>query len=367
MPTRSLGFDDRWLVALGIPALGFLVPVLFYGASPAELGWAGFAPQWAVSALYTATYWLLSRVLIAFWRRRCPGREHTTRRVAKTVASLVLLVLVVEVSCRTVLSWGDLLVAADYEWSDYGLWRTAPVSLLLVLGMTAMYEAIYFFGLYRQAELDRERLLRAQVETQLDALRKQVDPHFLFNSLNTLATIIPEDPAAAVTFTERLAAVYRRLLAWRHAATVTVAEELDALRDYVHLLAVRYEGRLRVDVDVPQRLRARSIVPLALQTLVENAVKHNEASRARPLRVEVVAEGDELVVRNGLAPKPVRRGSESTGLGLDNLRDRVRYLGHGEVRVTREDDTFSVRVPLGAAREVETVVGEVGRGVGNLV
>lgn len=342
---QTLGFNDWWLIAPGLPLLSFIIPVIFYESTPAELGWGGFAPHWLVSALYTATYWSSARYIIAFWRQRCPGRARTSQRVAKSVGSLVVLVTVVEVACRIALGWGDLLRAADFEWSQHGFLRTAPVSMLVALGMMAVYEAVYFFGLYRTAELERERLLRAQVELHLDVLSKQVDPHFLFNSLNTLAAVIPEDPAGAVRFTQRLSAVYRRLLDWRHAGTVTVAEELVALADYRHLLEVRFEGRLQIDVDVDPALHGHTVVPLALQLLVENAVKHNEASRSRPLRVVVRGQGESLIVEHALQSKPVRERS-SGGFGLQNLRDRLSYLGGRPLTVDSDGGHFRVAVPV---------------------
>jgi len=350
-----LGFDDRWLIALGIPLLGFLVPVLFDGASPAQLGFAEFLPHFIVSALYSATYWFTSRATVAFWRKRKPGRPQTAVRVCYTLLSLIVLVMIVEVACRYALSWGNLLRAAAFEYADRGFWRTAPVSLVLVLGVTAFYEAMYFFTLYRKAELEGERLLRAQVETQLAALRKQVDPHFLFNSLNTLATIIPEDPAAAVVFTERLSAAYRRLLEWRSETTVTLAEELAALNDYVHLLAVRFEGRFVITIDIPAEVQARRIVPLSLQTLVENTVKHNVASRAQPLQVRIWTEGTSVLVCNRLSPKPATgQQQQSTGVGLQNLADSVRYLELGELKVEQTAAEYCVTVPTGAVAKTSS-------------
>ena len=346
---HQLGFDDRWLMALGIPVIGFLAPVLFYGASPRAMGWADFAPEWLVGTLYTATYWTLARWIIRSWRCRCPGLKRTSMRVAKTVATLVVVVLAVEAACRTAFGWNSLLKATDYAGKDLSVWQTAPASLLLVLAMSGVYEAIYYFELYRRTELDRERLLRAQVETQLDALSKQVDPHFLFNSLNTLVAIIPEDAAAAVAFTQRLSAVYRRLLDWRHAGTVSVREELDALADYLHLLEVRFEDRLRVEVSVDPALYEHRVVPLALQILVENVVKHNEVSHARPMHVRVTGHDGVLTVTNALQPKAAER---STGFGLQNLRDRLSYLGDRALEVSSHDGAFAVALPVYAASEV---------------
>lgn len=346
---RRFGFDDRWFVALGAPALGVLIPAVFFGKSPLVVGWAAFAPYFAISTLYALTYWLLCRGAIAYWRRRVPSLGRAGRRIAYSTLTVVALVVAVELFCAYAFGWESVLrLFLDFEKDAVGGGSTFGTSLIFSLAMTGVYEAVFFLQRTRRAEVERERLLRSQIETQLNALRKQIDPHFLFNSLNTLATIIPEDTAASVAFTQRLSAAYRRLLEWRHAATVTVADELRALGDYNYLLAVRFEGRLHVDIDVPPELHARRIVPLALQTLVENAVKHNVTSSAHPLRVRIWAEGTVIEVCNGLSPKPAKRlAEESTGLGLQNLGDAVRYLDHGELVIAEADGEFCVSVPTG--------------------
>lgn len=336
-------FDDRPLMALGIPVISLIVVVFFLKETPNSVGWNFFLITWMISALYTSTYWFLSRWIIGLWRKKCPGITHTTKRIFKTLFSLISLVILFETLCFYYVSWEDLFRTVDENTKS--ILDTGPISLILVIGMVGLYEAIYFFSLYRKAELDKERLLRSQVENQLDALRKQVDPHFLFNSLNTLAAIIPENPVAAQQFTERLSATYRRLLEWRHMGTVTLAQELEALKDYLHLLEVRFEDRLQVDLNIDPTMLDFYVVPLALQLLVENAVKHNEASIAHPLVVHIYTEGQQLVVNNLMRLK-AKNEVESTGYGLENLRDRVRYLCKQELQLSTGPTSFEVRIPL---------------------
>ncbi|MFK8056324.1 MAG: sensor histidine kinase [Saprospiraceae bacterium] len=338
-------FDDRWLKAIGIPVIGFLVPILFFGESPAQVGWDVFLPSCFVSMLYTGTYWFLASAILDYWRQHFPDSTSNAKRIGYTIASQIIAVAIVEILCNFAFGWHDLLGNFIAEPRDHDIWQTMPISLLLVFSMTGIYEAIYFFTLFRQAELDKERLLRSQVENQLDALRKQVDPHFLFNSLNTLVSIIPENPTAAQEFTVRLSATYRRLLEMRHVSRVSLAQELEALDDYLHLLEVRYEGRLRIDLRIDPALSEYHIAPLALQLLVENAVKHNEASLSNPLVVEVYSEAQSITVSN-LKRLKAKSEVDSTGFGLENLRDRVRFLNAQDVNITETDDRFSVSVPL---------------------
>jgi len=341
--THRYGFDDRLFMVIGIPIVSLIVVVFFLNETPHSIGWTNFLVTWSISSLYTITYWLVSRWTIAHWRRRRPGIEQTKKRIVKTLLSLCAIVIGLELLCYFGYGWEDLITnRAD---GGHNILQTGPISMILVIAVTGIYEAIYFFKLYRRAELDKERLLRSQVENQLDALRKQVDPHFLFNSLNTLAAIIPEDAAAAQKFTERLSATYRRLLQWRHNPTVTLDQELEALQDYLHLLNVRFEGRLQVELNIAPALTDYFIAPLALQLLVENAVKHNEASLANPLVVNVYSEKESITVSN-IKRLKAKAEINSTGFGLENLHDRVRYLSNRRIKIVDSKTTFSVTVPL---------------------
>jgi len=341
--THQFGFDDRLFMVLGIPIVSLIVVVFFLNQTPHSIGWNNFLTSWAISMLYTITYWIVSRWTIAFWRQRSPGIEKTQRRIINTLLSLVAIVFFLELLCFFGFGWEDLF--KNRPDSGHNILQTAPISVILVIAVTGIYEAIYFFKLYRRAELDKERLLRSQVENQLQALRKQVDPHFLFNSLNTLAAIIPEDTVGAQKFTERLSATYRRLLEWRHTPTVTVAQELEALHDYLHLLEVRFEGRLQVNIKIDPVLTDFYIAPLALQLLVENAVKHNEASLAHPLIVTIQSSNNDIRVAN---KKRLKSKSEikSTGFGLENLHDRVRFLSDRHIKIIDSNAEFIVTVPL---------------------
>ena len=197
----------------------------------------------------------------------------------------------------------------------------------------------------QQLQLHAERLERAAVQAQLDALRNQVNPHFLFNSLSILASLVDTDARLAGQFVSRLAKAYRYILEQRDQARVPLRTELDFLAAYTFLLTVRFEGKLFVALDVPEAARdGYAIAPLTLQLLLENAVKHNRLSAAEPLRVTIALAGNCLRVAN-----PVQRRlapEVSTGVGLQNIVSRYRLLTDRPVRVAEADGYFVVDLPL---------------------
>ena len=214
--------------------------------------------------------------------------------------------------------------------------------VLLLLAASA--SLFYSYVKNRERRLHREsQLKRETVESQFEALKSQINPHFLFNSFNTLIAIIEENPKVAVEYVEHLSDFYRSIIAYRERDFISLQEERDIVRSFDFLLKKRYEDGFRLE----DRLNGQTglIMPLALQMLVENAVKHNVISAARPLTVEIFAEGDGyVVVRNNIQPKI--KPEPSTHFGLQSLVHRYRLLGERPVIVENNGVFFSVKVPL---------------------
>jgi LytS/YehU family sensor histidine kinase len=187
-------------------------------------------------------------------------------------------------------------------------------------------------------------LERQNLESQLEGLRNQVNPHFLFNSLNTLIYLIPEDSEKAVRFVQQLSKVYRYVLESRDSKLIPLSDELDFLKSYIFLLKERFGDNLEVDIKDLDKKRDTAIVPLTLQMLFENAIKHNVISTGKPLRIEVFAQNGHLVVRNNLQKK--NQVMDSTGVGLQNIRDRYRMLTDQDVNVIMSQQYFTVVLPL---------------------
>lgn len=197
----------------------------------------------------------------------------------------------------------------------------------------------------QQLLLQAERLEKEAVQAQFDALKNQVSPHFLFNSLSILSSLVEVDPKLSIQFINRLSKAYRYILEQRDNEQVSLRTELDFLAAYTFLLTIRFEGKLFVTTDVPNEDRDRyAIAPLTLQLLMENAVKHNRLSEEEPLRVRVSLDGDYLQVTN-----PIQRRADqeiSTGIGLQNIINRYRLLTDRPVWVGEQDGEFVVKLPL---------------------
>ncbi|MCB0705855.1 MAG: histidine kinase [Saprospiraceae bacterium] len=186
------------------------------------------------------------------------------------------------------------------------------------------------------------QLQKDRIQSQLNALKSQINPHFLFNSFNTLIAIIEDDQLAAVKYVETLADFYRSLLQYREQEVITLKEELKLVEDYLFLLKMRYGENLQMDfeIDYPKVFLA----PLTLQMLVENAVKHNVISSQRPLKIRIFGEGKFIVVQNNLQPK--FRQEKSTGFGLNTLKTQYLKLSGKPLLIETDANMFTVKVPI---------------------
>ncbi len=338
-PWKWLGFDDRWLVLLGIPLLSFSIPLLLFDATLSE-GLSAYWPKWLVSGIYTASYWLSARTVFIYFRKRHPGAGQTKRRVLRTWGTMVAVFFLVNL----LLGWLCVSFLNDMGEVAVSEFDMAVGSFLILALTGSIYEAVYFYHNWKQTLLEAEQLRRAQAESQLEGLRSQVNPHFLFNSLNTLAYLIPEDEARAVRFVQHLSKVYRYILEIRGKQLVTLEEELSFLEAYRFLVRERFEDNLQIGLEVAPEALSKSMAPLSLQMLLENAIKHNIISQAQPLVIRVVAKGEWAEVCNTLQPK--KQVADSTGVGLENISRRYAYFSNRKVEVVQTDGQFCVRLPL---------------------
>jgi two-component system, LytTR family, sensor kinase len=219
-------------------------------------------------------------------------------------------------------------------------------SLVINTIATAIYEGVFFLNQWKAALVNAEKLKQENLQSQFDSLKNQVNPHFLFNSLNTLATIIPEDPEQAVKFVQKLSSVYRYLLQYKDNETVDLQTELDCINAYFFLQKIRFGENLHVNIDIPVHQQNRQIPPLSLQILVENAIKHNIISQHKPLTVHIyIDDAGMLVTRNTLQKK--KSVESSTKIGLQNLMNRFTYIFGQGIDIFETDTDFIVKVPLG--------------------
>lgn len=234
------------------------------------------------------------------------------------------------------------------DWHEWVL----PLKLLLMFcfRINLFLNTIHVIFLYHQ-QLEQshqqiENYKRITSQAQLQSLRNQVNPHFLFNNLSVLSALIPLNANASVEFVRQFSNVYRYILKSDEKEIIELHEELDFIQSYLYLLKTRFEAGLSIEVNVSEGCLSAYIIPVSLQMLVENAVKHNIVSKSRPLRIQILCLDDEsITVRNNLQKK-ILEEKQSTQVGLTNIARRYDFLGHHGVKVEKTDDTFSVSIPL---------------------
>lgn len=334
----SVRFDDRLVRLIGMPLIGFINPLLFLGYS-LDNGLLAYLPVWASATAFTWVYWQGNRLIYLRTRRQFPRVAQTNQRLIR----LVPLCLFYTLTACLVLE-GGLSALRGEPVGHRIVWEDVAAGLVPTVLCLTLYESVFQFKHLQVALLEAERLKQENLQSQLETLKNQVNPHFLFNSMNTLASIIPDDADLAVRFVQKLSNVYRYVLEIRDRQTVSLADELAALRAYVFLLQIRFSNNLCVDITVPDEHLSSSVVPLSLQMLVENAVKHNIVSTQRPLWVRVFVEADRIIVQNNLQRK--NQLTDSTGLGLQNIRNRYHLLTGQSIDVIVTAQTFTVSLPL---------------------
>jgi two-component system, LytTR family, sensor kinase len=196
---------------------------------------------------------------------------------------------------------------------------------------------------YRKSLAEVEKFRKENAENQFEMLKLQLNPHFLFNSLNTLSSLVHEDTSKASEFIRRLSDVYRYVLDNRSKELVSLSEELDFIKAFTFLLSLRFQGMISFNFDIGKNTLEKKIAPMTLQLLVENAVKHNIASQKQPLAVTISAKDSDLFIENNLQPKGEQNG---TGVGLKNISSRYAFLTYRKVEIIKESHIFKVIIPL---------------------
>jgi two-component system, LytTR family, sensor kinase len=301
--------------------------------------------QWAIFLLFVAIIWAIwdgNRLIDRWLSRKTP--MPFWRRVAEQFAGSIALTTVAGLALGSLTSYWTV----SHNWVDWGLG--------LKLFMTFCFRINLFLNTLHVIFLYKDQLEGAQKEAliykkismdaQLQALQNQVNPHFLFNNLSVLSALIPSNADASVEFVKQFSKVYRYVLKSPSKDIVPLSEELNFIQSYLYLLKTRFSDSLQVHVDVPLHLYQYHVVPVTLQMLVENAIKHNVASQRHPLVIEIFAADDNaLVIRNNLQHKVVNE-ENSTQLGLNNIARRYDFLSKKHIRIEKNEKDFTVTLPL---------------------
>ena len=307
--------------------------------------------KFAFHQLYSITLYMLNMVVIVYLIKRYGQELFKRRNLLKGMLGSVLVTMFAlfvlntsVIMIRTSMSFAEAVKVQD----SYDYWPALIISVVV----SGIFYIVFYYKNKQERKVKEQKIIAGAAAAQFDALKNQLDPHFLFNSLNVLTSLIEEDPYQAQKFTTSLSKVYRYVLEQKNKELVTVDEELKFARTYVSLLKMRFEDSIVFEIPEKASNPETKVVPLSLQLLLENAVKHNSVTPDKPLHIKIEERGNQLVVHNNLQPKQVvRKGS---GVGLQNIQQRYGILTHREVVIEKTPSAFVVGIPM-LTRQVSAV------------
>lgn len=318
-----------WMIVIGIILTFFMVR----------------AERW-----FTPVYWKVTSFTVLMWFFLWIGNAYTSDLVSLKISwtheplKRFVVGMAVMIGYTMGLVYGLILI---FRWTvDLNLGDTAGMiygSLIVTFVISTFMHGRGFLQNWKEAAIDAEKSKKESIKAQYESLKNQVNPHFLFNSLNALTNLVYQDQDKAAKFIKQLSEVYRYVLDTRDKEVVPIDEEVKFLKSYLYLQQIRFGDKLKVDMalDSIQGM----IAPLALQMLVENAIKHNVISEELPLAIKIFVSAGKIVVENTLQKKSILP-EDSPGLGLENIRRRYEFLSNQKVEVVADTTSFRVYIPL---------------------
>jgi heme exporter protein D len=339
---ENVNLNDRTIRLIGIPFFGIAIPNIagLFGdlqfSDPVY--WFGYL--WFL--LLAAMIWQGNRYLLFRTRQRFTWFDKPIEKLILLIINNIFYTSPLTVAWLCV--WYRMAGFAHVDWD--AIYVVVLINVICVLFVTHVYETVFMLKEQQNEQLRNADLQRAKAEAELEALKNQIDPHFMFNSLNSLSYLISTDTAKASLFTENLAEVYRYILSQKDQTLVLLEDELDFTHKYTELLHLRFGDALQFRKHFNGAFdRQYLIPPTSVFVALENVVKHNEITEQNPLQVDVDLNDDNLIISNRIRPK--RNLQHSSGIGLKNLNDRFRIITGKEIKSGVEsNETFRVQLPL---------------------
>lgn len=339
---KTTYFKHEWVFRLlATPFFAFFVPnitplVYSHNESPTSLiiNYAYFVM--IVHLLWTGNRW------IVFNLRKS---NHWIRKPIIKSVSMLSIHLVFSFFLALLLHYTWNIVIASHPVPFNNILMASFIAAILSLLIATLYEIVLLTRERRQDQINTEKLSTAKVQAELNTLKSQIDPHFIFNSLNTLSALISDDKDKALLFNERLAKVYCYILANRNNDLVTLKEELNFINDYFFLLKIRFEDSLHISINTESfDLNGYYLPTIAIQTAVENAIKHNHFTCTLPLRISIELNNDFAIVCNN--KRPVKYKVHSSQQGLINLDNRYNLVLNKWIHIDETKEEFTLYLPI---------------------
>jgi two-component system LytT family sensor kinase len=330
---------DKKAMIWGVPTVAVVMSLVFHWQDDFATQWREWLRGLGFAFLHTTVYWIGIRKIWGHFAHRYQSVSQTHIRLTMLAISILMYSLLATTSIECVTRY---LLNIPCGLKD--IYTAFFIGLVPVIFVTLIYESVYFYKNWEQNVKQSEALARTNVQNQLDGLKRQLDPHFLFNSLNTLAALIEEDNDPAQKYLSLLADVYRYVLVSREKDTVTLEEEMAFLDAYLYLNKTRFRENLQVEKWVDEKSLQHQVAPMSIQMLVENAIKHNVVSKDKPLTIHISGDEEGLLVSNNIQEKQILE--TSTKVGLQNIVQRYSLLSESPVKIWKEENLFNVKLPF---------------------
>lgn len=336
-----IGFDDTRIMVLGCICntaimMGIFYPRMFY-TGPYDR----YITLWVGILLLSLVTWYGMRCLYLVLAKRYPGEEKRRHRILRLPLLLAFYYILTAILDFTL---DPFLVIDDPFHDKPPLIRELITGTVIAVVDIAMYEFLYYIIELKNQQIKEESSKKEALNSELRGLRNQLSPHFLFNNLSALLYLIENNKERSIDFVHKLSTVYSYILRHSEHSVVTLKEELDFVRAFSFLLQERYGNNLHIKFCIDELCLDHQLVPLAIQSAVENAIKHNSITSASPLLVEIKTEGNYLSIRNNLQPK--RNPHEKSGTGLKNINSLFKLVTNKTIEIQWSDNSFLLKLPL---------------------
>lgn len=294
-------------------------------------------------ALYGVTLTAINATFFDYLNNRVVWKKHAKYRLLLGALGGISLTMMGIFGLRIVTK--VLIEGSPFnEFLEKERFKYYIISLLITIVISLIFHLFYFYKKVQENKLKEQKVIAGTASAQFESLKNQIDPHFLFNSLNVLSSLIEENPDNAQKFTTSLSKIYRYVLEQKDKELVSVEEELHFAKTYMNLLKMRFENSISYEVPTDFINPEAKVVPLSLQLLLENTIKHNVVSENKPLKIKIYIEDHYLIVENNLQKKEVLQ--ERKGVGLQNIVKRYGLLSERKVLVEETNDFFRIKIPI---------------------
>lgn len=315
-----------------------------------------FMLSFLISTMYSFLLGMGNGLINDYLNKKIPWSEATTKRAILSIVSILIANIILVYICNYInfVIFQKAATPEEFFSGKYNFTNWFMVNIALLI--SAFLHARGFMEELKKTskkEVVEQKLIATSANAQFETLKNQLDPHFLFNSLNVLSSLIDENPKQAQKFTASMSKIYRYVLEQKDKELVTVEDEIEFAKTYCDLLKTRFEDSVDFIFDVRKEDYRRYVVPLSLQLLLENCIKHNFATSSKPLVIKVFSENDTLCIENNLQER--EQIKESAGIGLANIVQRYSLLTKRNVFIEKSEDYFKVKLPV--LSDKPTVVG----------